>query len=72
MKVEKIFNNTIVTPKTSGYTAAAGLGLALISGVCKNKTVKKAHKSIAWITALATIFHIAQIEYLHHKFKSRV
>ena len=69
MKVEKIFNNSIITPKTTGYTAATGLCLSVLSGVCKNKTVKKAHKPLAWMTAAATLFHIAQTEYLGHKYK---
>ena len=69
MKIEKVFYNSIITPKTTGYTAAAGLGLSVLSGICKNKTIKSAHKPLAWMTAAAALFHIAQIEYLGHKYK---
>ena len=68
MKVEKVLPR-IVTPKTTGYAAAAGLGLAVWSGISKNKTFKKTHKPFAWASALLTILHIGLIEYYHYKYR---
>ena len=61
MNIDKI--QTYITPKTTGYTAAAGLGVTVISGITKNKSVRKMHKPFAFITALFTLVHIGLIEY---------
>ena len=68
MKVNSVRNNYL-TPKTTGYTATATLGLAVASGVSKNKSFRKTHKPFAYISALLTAAHIALIEYYHHKYK---
>ena len=70
MKVSGIQAN-IFTPKTTGYVAAVGLGLSVWSGVAGNKALNKAHKPLAFLTVLATIFHIGLIEYYHYKFKDK-
>ncbi len=67
MKISPI--NKIITPKTTGYTAAAGLCLTAMSGFSKNKTFRKSHKFLAFSTAIITAIHIAQIEYYHLKYK---
>lgn len=69
MKVNKL--ESIVTPKTTGYVSAAGLGVTVLSGICSNKTVKKAHKPLAWATAGLTLLHIGLIEYYHYKYKHK-
>lgn len=61
--------NSIITPKTTGYVATASLGLATVSGISKNKTFRKTHKPLAYITAVLTALHIGLIEYYHYKFK---
>ena len=66
MRTEKI--QTIVTPKTTGYTAAAGMGLSILSGLSKNKNLKKIHKPLAWSSAAVTLLHIGLIEYYNHKY----
>ena len=40
MEIKRI-QSTIITPKTTGYAATASLGLAVLSGVSKNKTFRK-------------------------------
>lgn len=69
MKVGNV-QSTIITPKTTGYASAVSLGLAVYSGVSKNKTIRKTHKPLAWITAGLTILHIGLTEYYHYKYKS--
>ena len=69
MNIEKI--QAYINPKTTGYTAIAGLGLTAASAYGKNKYIKKAHKPFAFITALAAIVHVGQIEYYKHKFKTK-
>lgn len=61
--------NSIITPKTTGYAATTALGLAVWSGVSKNKTFRKQHKPLAYLTAILTAIHIGLIEYYHHKYK---
>ena len=67
MKVSSI--STIITPTTTGYTAAAGIGLTILSGISKNKTLKKTHKPLSIFSAFATILHIGLIEYYHYKYR---
>ena len=68
MKIEKV--SSYITPKTTGYTATIGLSLTMICGSIKNKTCRKIHKPIAWITLFASLFHIGLIEYYKYKFKN--
>ena len=70
MQVSNI-HSTFFTPKTTGYISAAGLGLSVWSGLSKNKTITKAHKPLAVITAFFTIMHIGLIEYYNYKFKNK-
>ncbi len=60
MKVDSI--KSYVTPKTTGYSATAALGIAVLSGVSKNKSFRKTHKPFAYISAFLTAVHIALIE----------
>ena len=69
MKVSPISKNSIITPKTTGYSATVGLGLSIASGISKNKSFRKAHKPIAYISGALTLLHIGLIEYYHHKYK---
>lgn len=70
MKVNGI-QSQIFTPKITGYAAAVGMGVTLLSAVSKNKTFKKSHKSVSWLTALLTVLHIGLIEYYHYKYKDK-
>jgi len=69
MQVNKV-QQSLITPKTTGYTAATAISLALASGITKNKSLKKIHTFSAWVAGLSTLIHIVQIEYLHHKYKT--
>lgn len=69
MNVAPVKSNSYITPKTTGYAATAGLALSVWSGVSKNKSFRKKHKPIAYITALLTAVHIGLIEYYHYKYK---
>jgi len=68
MKTEKI-QSAIITPKTTGYAAAAGMGLSVLSA--KNKNLKNFHKTSAYVTAGLTFLHIGLIEYYNFKFKNK-
>lgn len=69
MQVSPIKQNSILTPKTTGYSATVGLGLSIASGVSKNKNFRKAHKPLAYFSAVMTLIHVGLIEYYHHKYK---
>ena len=69
MKIEKILS--YITPKTTGYSAAAGFALTAASGMSKSKEFRKTHKPFAWITAGLTLLHIGQIEYYKFKYKHK-
>ena len=67
MDINKI--NSYITPKTTGYAALTGFGLTAVSGMSKNKQLKRAHKPLFWVSAVAAAIHIGQIEYFKYKFK---
>ena len=69
MKIDKI--QKYITPKTTGYTAATAMGLSVLSGITKNKNMKKIHKPFAWISVISTILHIGLIEFYNYKFKHK-
>ena len=69
MKTQPVTVNKIITPKSTGYAATVGLGLSVWSGVSRNKSFRKTHKLLAYITAALTLLHIGLIEYYHHKYK---
>ena len=71
MKINSISQQSIVTPKTTGYSATAGMALTVLSGISKNKSIRKTHKPLAYITAAITALHIGLIEYYHHKFRKQ-
>ncbi len=71
MKVDELKLSAVITPKTTGYAAVAGLGLTAASGISRNKTLRGKHKVFAWLTTAITALHIGLIEYLNHKYKRK-
>ena len=69
MNINPLSQTSILTPKTTGYSATAGMMLTVLSGISKNKTLKKAHKPFSYVTAGLTALHIGLIEYSHYKYK---
>lgn len=69
MKVTPIQQNKYITPKTTGYAATTGIAWSIYSGISKNKSIRKTHKPVAYISAVLTAAHIALIEYNHYKYK---
>ena len=67
-RVDKV-NQQILTPKNTGYAATAGLVLTTATTFSKNKTIRKTHKYLGYITGFLTLLHIGVVEYLHHKYK---
>ncbi len=70
MKILSLDINKFVTPKTTGYAAATAIGLSFISGVSKNKLLKKYHKPMAYASIVLTTTHIGLVEYNHYKWKN--
>lgn len=70
MKVETI--QTFTNPKVTGYTAASALCLTTISGLSKNKLIRKSHKPLAWASSVLTLIHIGLIEYYYLKYKNNL
>ena len=70
MKVSEI-QQKYITPKTTGYTALGGIGLTLLSGTAKNRTIQRYHKPLAYISLILTAFHVALTEYLHRQWKNK-
>lgn len=48
----------IINTQNTGYIATAGIGLSVISGVSKYKTLRKSHKFFAGLTFIAAATHI--------------
>ena len=67
MKILGVEANKIVNVKTTGYADTGSLFLATVSGVTKNKTLRKTHKSFAYLTAFLTALHIGLVEYYKKK-----
>lgn len=63
--------NPILNSKLSGYVATAGVGAAIISGISKNKTLRKNHKYTASFSAVTLIWHIFSVEYNKHLYKMK-
>ena len=70
MKTEKI-QSSILTPKTTGYAALAGMGMTVVSGISKTKTLRKTHKPFAYLTGILSLLHVGLIEYYHYKYKKK-
>ena len=70
MKVNNI-QSQIFTTRTTGYAAAAGMGISVLSAVSQNKNFKKIHKPVSWLTVLLTVLHIGLIEYYHYKYRAK-
>lgn len=58
-----------INSKATGYMTTGGLALSVISGISKNKSLKKCHKSFAIITSLLIAFHIFSVEYNKKMYK---
>lgn len=71
MKVSSVISNKILTLKTTGYAAAAALGLSVASGISKNKTFRKTHKPFAYTAGILTLLHIALAEYKKYKYSAK-
>lgn len=62
-------NKPILTPKNTGYMALGAMALTTLRAVTKNKTVRKSHKTLGWVTVALTALHVGLVEYYHLKFK---
>ena len=60
----------ILTPRNTGWAAAAGMAICTARAMTKKKSITKTHKTIGWITAALTLIHIILIESRHLKFKN--
>ena len=69
MKIFSISNNKYITPKTTGYASATGIALTLLSGITKNKSFRKSHKPLAYLSTGLTALHIGLIEYNYYNWK---
>ena len=68
MKIDKL--QSYITPKTTGYSAVTAMGITALSGISKNKSIKKLHKPFAVVSIGFTALHVGLIEYYHYKYKS--
>lgn len=63
------YKKPILNPKNTGYLAGSAILLTSIRALSNNKTVKKSHKVLGYISVALTLLHIGTVEYLHHKYK---
>ena len=71
MEVSPIIANRLVTPKTTGYAATAGIVLAAASGLTGNKTLRRIHKPSSFLSILLIALHIGLIEYNNYKWSKK-
>lgn len=69
ISVNETKSKPFLTPKNTGYTATALLGVTTLRAFSKKKGIIKSHKILGAMTAVATLLHIGLIEYYHHKYK---
>lgn len=63
-------NKSFINAKTTGYVATAGVGLSILSGITKNKFLRKNHKTFAGISVLGIISHILIVSGKHRQKKN--
>lgn len=51
--------------------AVGAMALTSLRAFSKNKTVRKTHKALAWLSVALTALHVGLIEYYNHKFKNQ-
>lgn len=57
----------LINAKNTGYIAATSMGLAILSGMSNNKTIKQSHKFFAGTSFAAMITHMYIVLARHHK-----
>ena len=61
----------LLNPKTTGYAALGAMTLTTLRAITKDKTVRKSHKALGWVTVGLTALHVGLVEYYHIKFKKK-
>ena len=67
---QTISRKQILTPRNTGWAAAAGMSICTARALTKKKPITKSHKTIGWITAGLTLLHIILVETRHLKRKN--
>lgn len=57
--------SSLTNAPNMGYIAAAGMGLAALTSMSKNKTIHKSHKYFAIISLAAMVAHIFLVSFGH-------
>jgi hypothetical protein len=70
-KINSISNKPFLRTDNTGYAALAGIGLTIASAAAKNKSVKKLHKPLAFISAGAALLHLGIILHNRHEWKKK-
>jgi len=60
-------NKPILRAGNTGYAALISLGLTTVTPFIKNKSAKKMHKPLAFITTCLTLLHVGTV--IHNKLK---
>ena len=51
----------LLTGKNTGYAAMAGMGLTMLTGMTRNKTMRSSHLYMSFLTATAAVVHLAKV-----------
>ena len=72
--IQKV-NSTVQKPflraDNTGYTALGGLVLTGITAAVKNKSIRKLHKPLAYITTILSFLHLGVILYNRNEWKKK-
>lgn len=69
--VSSIHKKPFLRADNTGYVALAGLCLTTVTSAVKNKTVKKCHKPLGYITAGLTLLHLGTILYSRYEWRQK-
>ena len=68
-KINQTQKRPFLTPKNTGYAAAAAMLVTSTRAFTAKKPIAKSHKIMGVITAALTLLHLGVVEYLHCKYK---
>ena len=59
--IERPHNRKVLNGMNTGYASLVGLGATMITGVSKNKFLRKSHFSVSCLTMAASILHLVKV-----------
>ena len=69
--INSTYKKPLLRADNTGYAALAGLALTTGAAFIKNKSIKKSHKPLAFVTGALTLIHLGVILNYQNKWKEQ-